>query len=85
MPCPLCRYHRQYGGNAFRCEGSLRMFRKNISAPNSRSQGTAKTAPKCDHRLDNQDPLIFFTDRRAGVKFLVDTGAACSLFPAEYD
>ena len=37
---------------------------------------------KWSHRVDNANPLFFIKDKLSDVKFSIDTGATCSLFPA---
>ena len=77
-----CYYHQRFDNRARKCQGPPCPAFSNSGTPLSKKRGT------CLHglrgwRQDNIDktPLFYVMDRITTTRFLVDTGAACSVIP----
>ncbi|ROT85281.1 Transposon Ty3-I Gag-Pol polyprotein [Penaeus vannamei] len=79
----FCYYHYRFGAGAHKCLPGCQWPKKRVMGPSL----PAKVATQNPRRgnvnaLDNSASGFFITDSLSGRKFLVDTGAFRSLFPA---
>ena len=93
----LCFYHTRFGSKAQKCRAPCKFTMTGppvAPAPGSFSESfqhtnqSGDTQTLLDHSVyavDNGDtaiPLLYLTDRHSGTRFLVDSGATVSIFPA---
>ena len=76
---PVCHYHARFGNRAHNCTGP--------SCPFSATSRNLMPSRPQNSQLHNvsqfsfDDPLFFKVDKISGATFLIDTGAARSIFP----
>jgi len=84
-----CYYHKTFGNKAWKCKGFPCPFQDQSHRPLPYSHSPPATQM---HRLQQRPPpndtanssLFFVNDSLSGAQFLVDTGAACSIFPLSW-